>query len=189
MASFDPSKNRGAGRGYIDQPGKYVLVLTKLTARDESRKGTKFVRFAARCIAGPNAGKTMAITFYLSQAALVMLGAACEAMGVDAVFDYDDDRSLTDALLFRPFKASVACEHNAGQTYAKVGQWLSYSELTTGEEAAVAKWAAENEARAAQSTADGLPPDDEFGDDFAAHRSRSGAGADDDIPFAPWYLP
>lgn len=186
MANFNPAQHKTPPgqerRGFIDTPGKYVIVLTKLSERGVSQnKGTPFVRFAARCIAGPAKGKTMPVTFWLTDRAMMILGSACEAMGVEDPFDVDDDRSLTDALLHQPMKVQVTLERNGAQTYSKIGSFLSFSDLSKQEREEVSEWQAKNAERVAAAGS--------AGDSFGAGDFDGGGGdggddfPPDDIPF------
>lgn len=155
----DPTKQSGDDK-FLERAGDYLLAFTWAGQVGENKNGKLNVRMKAEVIAGPEAGRIVFDSVYLTPASYQRLGALCAAMGQREPFRFTDSE-IRRALLFKPFKCSVKMESYDGQRRGKLG--FVKPEVSPEERETMDTWVLENAEERAASAATRGGAADEWG--------------------------
>lgn len=106
MATFVPKDHEQEFDNKKPSPGAHILEFHwgKMT---ESKKGTVGLLCRADVVYGPEKGRSLFETIWLTEASFGRLSGICAAVGQEGGFDPEEEDELKKALFFKAFRAVV----------------------------------------------------------------------------------
>lgn len=163
---FNPKEHEQEFDNKKPSPGIHLLEF-RWGKQTESKKGTPGFLCRADVVHGPEKGRSLFTTLWLTEASFGILASVCAAVGQEDGFDHLDEDQLKEALFYKAFKANVEINDNG---YHEIKSFFARKRLDD-----------ESKAIIAELDKLGRPAADEFSDDGV---DFDGADVDDeDIPF------
>ena len=155
---FDPSKTQGEGEGGVPA-GEHLIALVWFE-RKRSKAGKFYMRCKFEVCSGDLAGRTFYATQSLAESSYGRLGVWCSCVGVTERFDLEDQKALSGAFAYKPFKAKIKVTTSGQYTNHDIERFVP--KLSDAEQKAARGWVLDR----AEEAAMGGASDEEKGDDI-----------------------